>query len=121
MNIREATPEEMAATKHDRRRNNRGRAPLVDVSGWKPGERVDVSGYLGGEFVRVVASVRRQARKRGWFVREIRPGVFVRFPVYVVTRAGSGVSVRVPGRDAADAIMTASHGAAGEWSAALQE
>lgn len=120
MNISPASESDLMAPKFDRRKENKGRTPLVDISQWKPFERLDLSGYRGEDAAKVARSLRSQARKRGWAFREIAWNVYVRFPVYIVSCAGEP-DQRVVGRDERDAIMTASQGRAGEWVAVLQE
>lgn len=78
MNITQATQEDLTAPKYDRRKDNKGRAPLVSVEDWKPGERLDVSGDRGEDAAKIARSVRSQAKKRGWAIREIGWNVFVR-------------------------------------------
>jgi hypothetical protein len=120
MVFEKASEQELTAPRFDRRKANKGRAPLVDVSGWQYFAKLDVSAYRGEEAFKVARSIRSQARKRGWFIREVSWNVFVRFPAYSVSRDGVVVDT-VPARNEADAVMTVSQGVAGNWSASLQE
>lgn len=78
MDITKASENELSAPKVDRRRNNPGRKPLVDISAWAVGDKLDLSRYLGRESMLVARSARNQARARGWEIREIDWNVFVR-------------------------------------------
>jgi hypothetical protein len=78
MNIEKASENELNAPKFDRRKNNPGRKPLIDISAWEVGDKLDLSRYLGLESMLVARSARNQSKARGWTIREIEWNVFVR-------------------------------------------
>lgn len=118
MIIRQATPEELAAPAYDRRRENPGRAPLVSLAEWKHGEVLDISGD-GRKGVR--RSVIDGARKRGWPIRELSHGVFLRLPLWSVHReSGALVRAGVGAASAVEAVDLIVGNAEG-YSAVLQE
>ena len=118
MIIRQATPEELAAPAYDRRRENPGRAPLVPLNDWKRGEVLDISAD-GRKGVR--RSVIDGARKRGWPIRELSHGVFLRLPLWNVRREnGDLVRAGVAGVSAEEAVVLLVGDVPG-YSAVLQE